>query len=51
MKKLYISKMDVAGPVMKVLGMSTNDASINQRIVVGTCPTQSFPYCHPWLLG
>ena len=41
----------VADKVMKELGMRKSVNSNQWTLSVGTCPTQSFPYHHPWLLS
>ena len=36
---------------MKAMELSTSATSNHRMFIVGTNPTQNFPYHHPWLLG
>jgi hypothetical protein len=51
LKHLSQSQKDVAGLVVKVLGLSTSVVSNHRMLVVGTGPTQILPYHHLYLFG
>ena len=51
LKHMSRSQRVDAGLVVKVLGLNTSTTSNHLTIVVGTSPTQIFPYHHPCLFG
>jgi hypothetical protein len=51
MKHMSRSQRDVAGLVVKLLGISTSATSNHRTLIVGTDPMQISPYHHPCLFG
>jgi len=50
LKHLSWSLRTVTSQVIKLLGLRTSTTWNHKVLVVGTWPTQKFPYHHPWLL-